>query len=74
MWCSSSLQQTPNLFVERTLAYVLGYLFQSGCVDEVGGGNFMKMLGDADVEERVLVVKLRGDNDFYSQTSQVIHL
>lgn len=59
------------MFVERALTYVLGYLLQAG-----GGGGGKKrplkdVWRDAWDEGQTLAIKLRADNDFYSQTSQV---
>lgn len=67
---TASPGQSPNIFVERTLAFTLGYLFQSGSADGAEGGTLLKTLhGDAG-GELALAIKLRADNDFYSQTSQ----
>jgi len=62
------------VFVERALTYVLGYLLQA---DGAGGGK-QKALKDvwrhAWDEGHALAIKLRADNDFYSQTSQVTRM
>lgn len=69
--CScTSPDQAPNVFVERALTYVLGYLLWT---EGAGGGEsdtIKDSLRRAREEGRSLAVKLRADNDFYSQTSQ----
>ncbi|CAM9599342.1 unnamed protein product [Ectocarpus fasciculatus] len=67
----ASSDQTSNVFVERALTYVLGYLLQA---KGVGGGksNDMKeTVRSARDKGHALAIKLRADNDFYSQTSQL---
>lgn len=59
------------MFVERALTYVLGYLLQA---KGVGGGksnDVKETVRSAGDKGHALAVKLRADNDFYSQTSQV---
>lgn len=68
---STSSDQKPNVFVERALTYTLGYLLQA---EGARGGEsqaFKEVLRDAGDRGRLLAIKLRADNDFYSQTSQV---
>lgn len=61
--------------MERALTYVLGYLLEAG---GSGAGNtgdarsLLDYLATASKGGRVLAIKLRADNDFYSQTSQVV--
>ena len=71
--CScTSPDQAPNVFVERALTYVLGYLLWTE--GEGAGGSESDTIKDklrrAREEGRALAIKLRADNDFYSQTSQ----
>lgn len=47
--------------MERALTYVLGYLQQSA----------KQVLPDSEDQGQALAIKLRADNDFYSQTGQV---
>lgn len=54
--------------MERTLTYVLGYLLQA---KEAGGGTTKDAWRRAWDDGHALAIKLRADNDFYSQTSQV---
>ncbi|CAM9794975.1 unnamed protein product [Ectocarpus sp. 6 AP-2014] len=67
----ASSDQTSNVFVERALTYVLGYLLQA---KGVGGGksndvkDTVRSAGD---QGHALAIKLRAHNDFYSQTSQL---
>ncbi|KAL7529647.1 hypothetical protein ACHAXR_003071 [Thalassiosira sp. AJA248-18] len=60
----------PNNFVERSLLLSLGYLHQT-----LGGAAFHARLqqhGDLNAGERVaLAIKLRADNDFYSQITRL---
>lgn len=60
--------------MERTLTYVLGYLLEAGRAGAEKivetGASLMEYLALAGEGARVLAIKLRADNDFYSQTSQ----
>lgn len=59
--------------MERTLTYVLGYLLEAGGAGTSGGetgDSLMDYFAYAAEGGRVLAIKLRADNDFYSQTSQ----
>ncbi|CAM9479122.1 unnamed protein product, partial [Sphacelaria rigidula] len=64
-----------NIFVERALTYVLGYLLEAGGAGVSSGreasGSLLDSLLTASEGGRVLAIKLRADNDFYSQTSQL---
>lgn len=56
--------------MERVLTYTLGYLLAEGAGS--GKGKTVKeVLRYAEDKGHVLAIKLRADNDFYSQTSQV---
>lgn len=56
--------------MERALTYVLGYLLQTDGAGATGGNTLKDALRDVGTESRALAIKLRADNDFYSQTSQ----
>eukprot|EP00752_Nemacystus_decipiens_P017941 g16082.t1 len=67
----ASSDQKPNVFVERALTYTLGYLLQA---EKAGSGESTTVkdyLRDAGDRGHVLAIKLRADNDFYSQTRQL---
>lgn len=58
------------MFVERALTYVLGYLLQTDGAEARERNTLKDFLRDAGTGGRALAIKLRADNDFYSQTSQ----
>ena len=58
------------MFVERALAYVLGYLLWTEGAKSGESDTMKDSLCRAHEEGRALAIKLRADNDFYSQTSQ----
>lgn len=58
------------MFVERALAYVLGYLLWTEGARGGESDTMKDSLCRAREEGRALAIKLRADNDFYSQTSQ----
>ncbi|CAN0273417.1 unnamed protein product, partial [Hapterophycus canaliculatus] len=66
-----SSDQTSNTFVERVLTYVLGYLLHAE--DQKGDRRHLTkgLLSGAGDSRPALAIKLRADNDFYSQTSQL---
>lgn len=66
----ASPEQASNVFVERALTYVLGYLLQNGRAEARERNTLKDALLDVGTGSRALAIKLRADNDFYSQTSQ----
>lgn len=70
---SNSPEQASNTFVERALTYVLGYLFEAREAEaetDEDGDERVSVLRQSIKDDRTLAIKLRADNDFYSQTSQ----
>mmetsp|Transcript_14095 Transcript_14095/g.30641 ORF Transcript_14095/g.30641 Transcript_14095/m.30641 type:complete len:763 (+) Transcript_14095:89-2377(+) len=62
----------PNKFVERSLLLALGYLRQSLGANEFHARLQRREQGDFNAGERVaLAIKLRADNDFYSQITRL---
>ncbi|CAM9091981.1 unnamed protein product [Ascophyllum nodosum] len=64
----ASPEQASNIFVEKSLCYVLGYLSREGCIQRTTMDN---SLGCGREGGRSVAIKLRADNDFYSQTSEL---
>lgn len=56
--------------MERALTYVLGYLLWTEGAGDGESDTMEDNLRRAREEGRALAIKLRADNDFYSQTSQ----
>lgn len=73
--CShTSPEQASNVFVERALTYVLGYLLWTEGTEAAESNTMKADLRHACEGDRALAIKLRADNDFYSQTSQARRL